>query len=130
MADKTDKKKGFNKKILTILIEKARGERTTRKFAQDCGISYVQLHKLELGLQDNPPGRKILTRLAENSAADIDVEDFMFACGVTEKEPCEKKESVPKSKSLDIQSLYGRLSKGQQKTVYDFVDYLLNYKKL
>ena len=53
MADKTDKKKGFNKKILTILIEKARGERTTRKFAQDCGISYAQLHKLELGLQDN-----------------------------------------------------------------------------
>lgn len=112
-----------------MLFEKARGNRTTRKFAQDCKISYVQLHKLEQGLQDSPPGRQLLIKLTENSEADIELEDFLFACGLEDKQ--EKKVSAPskKSKSLDIQSLYDKLSQGQKKTVYDFIDYLLNYKK-
>lgn len=112
-----------------MLFEKARGNRTTRKFAQDCKISYVQLHKLEQGLQDSPPGRQLLIKLTENSEADIELEDFLFACGLEDKQ--EEKTGMPskKSKSLDIQSLYDKLSQGQKKTVYDFIDYLLNYKK-
>ncbi len=123
------KSKGFNKKIFIMLLEKARGSRTTREFATDCGISYVQLHKLELGLQDNPPGRQLLIRLAENSESDIELEDFLFVCGYDNEEASNKQSSSKKSKSLDIQSLYDKLSQGQKKTVYDFVDYLLNYKK-
>lgn len=123
------KSTGFNKKLFIMLLEKARGERTTRKFAEDCGISYVQLHKLELGLQDNPPGRQLLIKLTENSEGDIELEDFLFVCGLEDKISDKKQTSVKKSKSLDIQSLYDRLSQGQKKTVYDFVDYLLNYKK-
>lgn len=123
------KSSGFNKKIFIMLFEKARGSRTTKKFAEDCGISYVQLHKLEQGLQDSPPGRRLLIKLAENSEADIELEDFLFVCGL-DKDTKEKSVStVRKSKSLDIQSLYDRLSQGQKKTVYDFIDYLLNYKK-
>ena len=123
------KSTGFNKRIFIMLFEKARGNRTTRKFAQDCKISYLQLHKLEQGLQDSPPGRQLLIKLTENSEADIELEDFLFACGLEDKQ--EKKVSVPskKSKSLDIQSLYDKLSQGQKTTVYDFIDYLLNYKK-
>ena len=122
------KTKNFNKKILAMLIERARGDRTTRKFASDCGISYVQLHKLERCEQENAPGLKLLKKLAENSENDVELEDFMFACGIDETflEP-KKKEYTPKS--LDVQSLYDKLSQGQKKTVYDFIDYLLNYKK-
>ncbi len=123
------KSSGFNKKLFIMLLEKARGNRTTRKFAEDCGISYVQLHKLELGLQDNPPGRQLLIKLTENSEGDIELEDFLFVCGMENRLPGEKPSVQKKSKSLDIQSLYDRLSQGQKKTVYDFVDYLLNYKK-
>ncbi len=125
------KSNGFNKKIFIMLLEKARGSRTTRKFAEDCKISYVQLHKLEMGLQDNPPGRQLLIKLAENSEGGVELEDYLFACGVTESEKIEEPSGTisKKGKSLDIQSLYERLSRGQQKTVYDFVDYLLNYKK-
>ena len=122
------KSKNFNKKILAMLIEKARGERTTRTFARDCGISYVQLHKLEMGAQENAPGIKLLTKLAENSENGIELEDYMFACGIEEEKIVPKvKKTV--SKSLDIQSMYDNLSQGQKKTVYDFIDYLLNYKK-
>ena len=124
----TRKSKHFNKKILAMLIDKARGERTTRKFALDCGISYVQLHKLEMGAQENAPGIKLLTKLAENSENGVELEDYMFACGI-EEETIVPKVKKTVSKSLDVQSMYDKLSQGQKKTVYDFIDYLLNYKK-
>ena len=122
------KSKHFNKKILAMLIDKARGERTTRKFALDCGISYVQLHKLEMEAQENAPGLKLLTKLAENSENGVELEDYMFACGI-EEETIVPKVKKTVSKSLDVQSMYDKLSQGQKKTVYDFIDYLLNYKK-
>ena len=122
------KSKHFNKKILAMLIDKARGERTTRAFAADCGISYVQLHKLEMCQQENAPGIKLLTKLAENSENGVELEDYMFACGIEEQEIMPKVKK-PTSKSLDVQSMYDKLSQGQKKTVYDFIDYLLNYKK-
>ena len=124
----TRKSKHFNKKILAMLIDKARGERTTRKFALDCGISYVQLHKLEMEAQENAPGIKLLTKLAENSENGVELEDFMFACGI-EEETIVPKVKKTVSKSFDVQSMYDKLSQGQKKTVYDFIDYLLNYKK-
>lgn len=122
------KSKHFNKKILAMLIDKARGERTIRAFAIDCGISYVQLHKLEMCQQENAPGIKLLTKLAENSENGVELEDYMFACGIEEQE-LKPKSKKPVTKSLDIQSMYDKLSQGQKKTVYDFIDYLLNYKK-
>ena len=122
------KSKHFNKKILAMLIDKAKGERTTRAFAHDCGISYVQLHKLERQEQENAPGLKLLTKLAENSENGIELEDFMFACGIEEQQLKQKIKKTT-SKSLDVQSMYDNLSQGQKKTVYDFIDYLLNYKK-
>lgn len=122
------KSKHFNKKILAMLIERAKGERTTREFANDCGISYVQLHKLEMCQQENAPGIKLLTKLAENSENGIELEDYMFACGIEEQDIKPQKKQ-PTQKSLDVQSMYDKLSQGQKKTVYDFIDYLLNYKK-
>ena len=120
--------KPFNKRVFALLIDKARGERTTKQFANDCGISYVQLHKLELCGQENAPGLKLMTKLANNSAGGIELEDYMLAAGdVNEK--AEKKNVTKKRKSLDIQEIYDSLSAGQQKTVYDFMDYLANYKK-
>ncbi len=119
------KRTPFNKKIFALLIEKARGDRTTKQFAADCGISYVQLHKLELCAQENAPGMKLITKLAAASFGGIEMEDYLLAAGrtgVVEEKP-------KKKKSLNIQDLYDNLPAGQQKTVYDFMDYLANYKK-
>lgn len=123
-------KRHFNKKILAMLIEKAKGNRSTRRFSQDCGISYVQLHKLENMLQENPPGQKLIKKLAENSENGIELDDYFFACGLDENGNAEEKNEQKKpSKSQNIQKMYDLLSQGQKKTVYDFIDYLLNYKK-
>ena len=119
--------KPFNKRVFALLIDKARGERTTKQFANDCGISYVQLHKLELCGQENAPGIKLLTKLANNSAGGIELEDYMLAAGYKDEKA--EKAVVKKRKSVDIQGLYDSLTTSQQKTVYDFMDYLANYKK-
>ena len=116
----------FNKKIFALILEKARGEASTRDFANRCGISYVQLHKLEKCAQDNPPGKKLLKKLAENSENGIEFEDFLFASGYDLENEEEKHKQ---RKSVDIQTMFNMLSSGQQKTIYDFTDYLLNYKK-
>lgn len=118
-------KQPFNKRVFALLVEKAKGERTTKQFAKDCGISYVQLHKLELCRQENAPGIKLMTKLANNSAYGIELEDYMLAAGKTGKENGQKQK---KKKSIGIQELYDSLSSSQQKTVYDFMDYLANYK--
>lgn len=120
------KSEPFNRKIFAMLLEKAKGERSTKQFAADCGISYVQLKKLEACAQPGSPGLKLITKLANNSAGGIELEDYLLAAGKTAK-PEEKPQR--KKKSLNIQKMYESLSAGQQKTVYDFMDYLANYKK-
>ncbi len=119
--------KRFNKKIFAMLIEKAKGDRTTRQFANDCKISYVQLHKLEMCGQQNPPGLKLIKKLAENSVGNVSYDDFVFSAGLDANPDNSKGDK--KASRYNIQPLYEKLSVGQQKTVYDFIDYLLNYKK-
>ena len=70
------KSEPFNRKIFAMLLEKAKGDRSTKQFAADCGISYVQLHKLELQAQPGAPGMKLITKLAANSAGGIDDRAF------------------------------------------------------
>ena len=120
------KSEPFNRKIFAMLIEKAKGDRSSKQFAADFGISYVQLHKLELQAQPGAPGMKLITKLAANSAGGIELEDYLLAAGKTQKPD---QAPVKKKKSLNIQKMYENLSAGQQKTVYDFMDYLANYKK-
>jgi len=71
----------FNKKIFALLLDRAKGERSLRRFASDCDISYVQMRKLAMGEQDNPPRMKLIEKLGQNSQNDITAEDFAFAAG-------------------------------------------------
>ena len=110
----------FNKKIFSLLIERACGERSLHRFAKDADISYVQLRKLHDSKQENPPGKKLLRKLAENSLGGIEYEDYAFAAGLSEE-----KKAVgvsPRDKRLfeDIKALSG----GQRKTAEEFVRFL------
>ena len=116
----------FNKKIFAMLIDKARGERSVRRFAADSGISYLQLRKLLMCEQENPPRLKLITKLAENSENGIELEDYLYAAGKTEPEDSNTVELSQKEKH--ILENYNLLSLKQQKTVEDFVDFLLRYK--
>ncbi len=116
----------FNKKIFAMLIDKARGERSVRRFAADSGISYLQLRKLLMCEQENPPRLKLITKLAENSENGIELEDYLYAAGKSEPEDSNTVELSQKEKH--ILENYNSLSLKQQKTVEDFVDFLLRYK--
>ena len=99
----------FNKKIFSLLIEHACGQRSLHRFAKDADISYVQLRKLHACRQENPPGKKLIRKLAENSDGGIEYEDFAFAAGLCDKRLLE-----------DIKAL----SAGQRKTAEEFVRFL------
>lgn len=111
----------FNKKIFSLLIERAAGERSLHRFAKDADISYVQLRKLWAGKQENPPGKKLMKKLAENSFGGIEYEDYLFAAGVSET-----KAKTPSVNARDKQLLSAieSLSSGQKKTVEEFVRFL------
>lgn len=113
----------WNKKIFAMLLEQAKGVRSWRQFAADCGISYVQMRKLAQGTQENPPRPKLIQKIASNAFNDIDLEDLMFAAGIT----------VPESMSVrvsatPIESFYEKyrsLPAKDRRTVNEFVDFLL-----
>ena len=98
----------FSKKIFAILLERAKGDRSWRQFAIEADISYVQMRKLAQGTQENPPRPKLIKKLAEHSFNDIDLEDFMFAVGMTEQ----------------LLDAYRALPARERKTVNDFVTFL------
>ena len=126
MASKTSKSGSFNKKIFAMLIDKAKGERSVRRFAAECGISYLQLRKLLMCEQENPPRIKLITKLAENSENGVELEDYLYAAGKMESDNEDMPELSPKLRLL-VKS-YESLSSKQQKTVDDFIDFLLRYK--
>jgi len=116
----------FNKKIFAMLIDKARGERSVRRFAADSGISYLQLRKLLMCEQENAPGMKLITKLAENSENNVELEEYLYAAGRFDTAEQAHTELHPKEKLL-LRN-YSSLSSKQQKTVDDFIDFLLRYK--
>ncbi len=110
----------FNKKIFAILLEKAKGERSWRRFAMDCDISYVQMRKLAFCEQENPPRQKLLLKLGANSENGISYEDFLCAAGSGVNQD---KVLSPSEKRL-IAS-YEKLKPKSQKELEDFAEFLL-----
>lgn len=116
----------FNKKIFSLLLDMAKGDRSWRQFADDCGISYVQMRKLATCKQENPPRIKLIRKIASNSQADITVDDFIFVSG-------SQNDNTNSNLALSSATLkqgdifyekYLSLSMGQRKMINDFIDFL------
>lgn len=114
----------FNKRIFSILLEKAKGERSWRQFAMDCDISYIQMRKLALMQQENSPRIKLIRKVAANAAGGVTEEDLLF---------CTRKGGEIEKKSGETARLgelffhkFESLSMGQRKMVLDFIDFLAN----
>lgn len=116
----------FNKRIFSILLTEAKGDRSWRRFAMDCDISYIQMRKLALGQQENSPRKKLMTKIAQNAAGGITLEDLTFCAGEG-GEAEEKKVSGALSRSADLfYDKFQCLSMGQRKMVLDFIDFLVS----
>lgn len=112
----------WNKKIFAMLLAEAKGVRSWRQFAADCDISYVQMRKLALGTQENPPRPKLIRKVALHAFGEIDLEDLLFAAGIhagdmTVRENAEASETpIDKYRSLPLK---------ERKTVDKFIEFLL-----
>ena len=116
----------FNKRIFSLLLEQAKGDRSWRQFAMDCDISYIQMRKLALQQQQNSPRKKLIQKIAQNAAGNITAEDLLFCSGIS-ADPGEKKVSAAENRSGELfYEKFQSLSMGQRKMVLDFIDFLLS----
>ncbi len=113
----------WNKKIFAMLLVEAKGVRSWRQFAADCDISYVQMRKLALCTQDNPPRPKLIRKVAAHAFGEIDLEDLMFAAGIYTGESMTVREN---SESESPYFKYRALSNKDRKTVERFIDFLIS----
>ena len=109
----------FNKKIFALLLDRAKGERSLRAYALECGISYVQLRKLSLCEQANPPRLALIEKLGAHSQGDVTTEDFAFAAGYS---------SALGAKRLMSSAVYNKfvkLNERQKREVELYLDFIL-----
>ena len=110
-----------------MLLTEAKGVRSWRQFAADCDISYVQMRKLGLGTQENPPRPKLIRKVAAHAFGDIDLEDLMFAAGLHTGESMHLREVSPESETP--YEKYRSLSAKDRKTVDKFIEFLVSQTK-
>lgn len=112
----------WNKKIFAMLLDEARGERSWRQYAIDCDISYVQMRKLALGTQENPPRPKLIRKVASHALGEIGLEDFLFAAGIRASGPSSEDDSL----QSDVSPIdkYRSLPPKSRRAADKFIDFL------
>lgn len=118
----------WNKKIFAMLLTEAKGVRSWRQFAADCDISYVQMRKLALATQENPPRPKLIRKVAMHAFGEIDLEDLMFAAGINTVDSMALRDRGEKENSISPYDKYRSLSPKDRKTVDRFIEFLLSEK--
>lgn len=114
----------WNKKIFAMLLTEAKGVRSWRQFAADCDISYVQMRKLALGTQENPPRPKLIRKVAQHAFGEIDLVDLMFAAGIHTGDSMTFRENASGAESpIDK---YRSLPLKERKTVDKFIEFLVS----
>lgn len=114
----------WNKKVFAILLERAKGVRSWRQFAAECGISYVQMRKLASMSQENPPRPKLIRKVAEKAFNDIDLEDLLFAAGVSTsgRSLSRKQEEQPQEETA--YDRFRALPARDRRIVEEYIDFL------
>ncbi len=113
----------WNKKIFSLLLEKAKGDRSLRQFAFDCDISYVQMRKLVYMVQENPPRPKLIKKIANAAWNEVDLEDLLYAAGIFPADARVRDED--ESSPAGIAEKVRNLSPKSRKSAEDYINYLL-----
>lgn len=112
----------WNKKIFSILLDRAKGDRSLRQFAFDSDISYVQMRKLVYMTQENPPRPKLIKKIANAAWNEVDLEDLLYAAGIfpADTRVREEHESSPAGIAEKVRAL----SPKSRKSAEDYINYL------
>ncbi len=115
----------WNRKIFAMLLAEAKGVRSWRQFAADCDISYVQMRKLALATQENPPRPKLIRKVANHAFGEIDLEDLMFAAGINTGEGMSFRDNGEREITITPYDKYRSLAPKDRKTVDRFIEFLI-----
>lgn len=114
----------WNKKVFAILLERAKGVRSWRQFASECGISYVQMRKLASMSQENPPRPKLIRKITDNAFNDIDLEDLLFAAGIgASGRPLSRKQTEQQQEETAYDR-FRALPARDRRIVEEYIDFL------
>lgn len=114
----------WSKKVFSILLERAKGVRSWRQFASECDVSYVQMRKLASMSQENPPRPKLIRKVADNAFNDVDLEDLLFAAGMSSSgRPLSQKQQEP-SQADPFQERLRALPARDRRLVEEYVAFL------
>lgn len=111
----------WNKKIFSLLLEKAKGDRSWRQFSFDSDISYVQMRKLSGMTQENPPRPKLIKKIALAAWNDIDLEDLLYAAGIF---PPDTRKKVKRQKSDTFLDRFRALTPKGRSSVEDYIAFI------
>lgn len=114
----------WNRKIFAMLLAEAKGVRSWRQFAADCDISYVQMRKLALATQENPPRPKLIRKVASNAFGEIDLADLMFAAGINIGDSTAVRDESESASVPTQYDKYRSLPQKERKLVDKFIDFL------
>lgn len=109
-----------------MLLAEAKGVRSWRQFAIDCDISYVQMRKLALGTQENPPRPKLIRKVAANAFGEVDLKDFMFAAGIKTSDTSVFRGN---NETETFYDKYRSLTLKDRRTIEKFIDFLVAENK-
>lgn len=112
----------WNKKIFSILLERAKGDRSLRQFAFDSDISYVQMRKLVYMTQENPPRPKLIKKIANAAWNEVDLEDLLYAAGIFPADTRVREEAD--SSPAGIADKLLTLSPKNRRSAEDYINYL------
>jgi HTH-type transcriptional regulator, competence development regulator len=73
--------KMFNKDEFSLLLTKARGDRTNKGYAEESGVSRAYVSGFINKSIENPPAPDVIKRLADVAQNDITYEQLMIAAG-------------------------------------------------
>lgn len=110
----------WSKKIFALLLEHAKGVRSWRQFASECGISYVQMRKLATMTQENPPRPRLIRKVADNAFGEVDIEDLLFAAGLNASDLPSARENAP----LTVYDRFRALPPKDRRTAEEFIVFL------
>ncbi len=108
---------GYSKKLFALLLDRAKGNRDLKEYAEQSDISVVQLKKLAQCKQENPPRPKLLKKLASVAQNDVTYEDFLSLCGYRE-------DRVFTDRLDPIVEKVKKLKPAQRKLLEDYADFL------
>ena len=114
----------WNKKVFAILLERAKGVRSWRQFAAECGISYVQMRKLASMSQENPPRPKLIRKVADKAFNDVDLEDLLFAAGMSNSGRQRVRNQAEQPQEETAYDRFRALPARDRRIVEEYIDFL------